>query len=230
MGHGAWGARRRSPPPSPPLTQSHTPVVGSHGSRWPESRVETRRSRFPETSPTTVEQARASPPPPHALPPPPPRRPAPARRRGGEGWWVAGALARARSIMVGRALRLATAHAGLSPSLSTAVKSRAGAQARRRASLCLATAPPRARHHPSPPRRLACSVTRAPRPPRHSCHVPCSMRHAACTNTHIDAGKPKNRRAGAPWTFEGSNLSGSPREPPPRGSSLPHTSRGAPRG
>ena len=215
MGHGVLAAARR-----PPHRRSRKAILlwSGHRGHAGQKVMRTLAQSLPRNLPDHGGAGPREPAAPPLSPPPPPRRPAPARRRGGEGWWVAGTPARARSAVAGRARGYATA-------LGARITTLDGRQVARR----------------SPPRRLARAASRALRRSHHRARGTGHGMHAgvgcgqgtctcACTDTHIDAGKPKNGRAGAPWTFEGSNLSGSPREPPPRGSSLPHASRGAPRG
>ena len=189
MGHGTWGARRRSPPPSPPLSQSHTPVVGSLGHAG-QKVMRTLAQSLPQNLPDHGGAGPREPAAPPLSPPPPPRRPAPARRRGGEGWWVAGTPARARSAVAGRARGYATALGARITTLDGRQVARRRAGARGRVA--------RRRAVPFAPPLTAAAPPRVPRPPRRSritaarVHAPWSMQHATCTCTSIDAGKPKN--------------------------------------
>ena len=160
MGHGALAAARRSPPPPPPLTQSNTPVVGSLGSRCPESGNDLWRSHFHGY---LADHGGASPREPAAPPTLPPAPPPPPSARATAGWGgvVGGRHARTRSLHRGRAGSWISDRAQSSRPHSRWPSSRA--LARRRAGV---------RRCASPMRRLACATIRrhraAPRAPSYA--------------------------------------------------------------
>ena len=182
MGHGALAAARLPPHRRSRKAILYTPVVGSLGSRCPESGNDLWRSHFHGY---LADHGGASPREPAAPPTLPPAPPPPPSARATAGWGgvVGGRHARTRSLHRGRAGSWISDRAQSSRPHSRWPSSRA--LARRRAGV---------RRCASPMRRLAFSVVRTPRPPRHSCHGPCSMRHAL-THTSMQESQKTDGRA-----------------------------------